>query len=234
MDICRQVVGTEDKHLGNLFACLVGIVRVLRSDRGCPWDRKQTLEDTKEFLLEEVYELVSALSKEDWKEVEEEVGDLLLLAVFVSQIGRERRLFSLKNALQEVVEKLVRRHPHVFGDLSLEDAEQVIENWTRIKDQEKRSKGKSGGVWDSVPICAPALFQYYTYLKEKKKRKEAVVVDEESVKSKLIELLSSPNLSEEDLANALFRLVEICYIKGVDPELLLLQRIMSLRSEGGD
>ncbi len=234
MDICRQVVDTDDKELGKLFACLIALVRLLRSDKGCPWDRKQTVDDVKEFLLEEVYELISALSNRDWEETQEEIGDVLLLAVFLAQIGREDGIFCLRGALEEVIDKLIRRHPHVFGDLSLSDAEEVVANWTKIKDKEKKKKGKKAGPWESVPMHAPSMFQYYTYLKELKKRgKQKYVRNEASVKQELLSIFSKDDLTEEDLTKGIANLVEVCYLKDKDPEMMFLNWILNMRSQEG-
>ncbi len=234
MDICHQIVDIDDKELGKLFACLIALVRLLRSDKGCPWDRKQTVDDVKEFLLEEVYELISALSNKDWEETQEEIGDVLLLAVFLTQIGKENEIFSLRGALEEVIDKLIRRHPHVFGDLSLSDANEVIANWTKIKEQEKKKKGKKSGPWESVPMHAPSMFQYYTYLKELKKRgKQELVREEASIKQELVSIFSKEDLTEIDLTKALANLVEICYLNGMDPEMLFLRQILKMRSQEG-
>ncbi len=236
MDICHQVVGTDERELGELFACLRGIVKVLRSDRGCPWDRRQTIQDVKEFLLEEVYELVSGISKEDWEETQEEIGDLLLLCVFLSCLGEEKKLFSLRGSLNEVIDKLIRRHPHVFGELNLSDPDEVVANWSRIKDQEKKKKGKSSGVWSSVPAGAPAIFQYYTYLKELKKRGKEKVLKEPSLKQEICSVLSHNDLTEKEIGEILLKVVELCYIKGINPETAFLDRITKIRNqeEGGD
>ena len=116
---------------------LLQIMAKLRSDNGCPWDREQTLDSLKPYLLEECEEVVEALDKDDMDGLQEELGDLLLQIVFQSQIAREDGLFSFNDVVRGICDKLIRRHPHVFGDVSVEDSEEVIRNWEAIKAEEK-------------------------------------------------------------------------------------------------
>ena len=229
MDICREVAVTKDKEAGERFACLVGIVDTLRSERGCPWDREQTENDVKEFLLEEVHELISGISLGDVEEIKEEIGDVILLAVFLARIFKERGEFTISEALEGVNSKLIRRHPHVFGDLKLEDSQEVVKNWTRIKDKEKGERGKDQGVWASVPVGAPSLFQYFTYLKEMRKRNRAVEVDLEAETARLKELLSG-KIGTRELVEILRGVVHIAFSLGINPEVVFLDFVQSLRA----
>jgi MazG family protein len=130
---------TKDAREG--FATLVEIMERLRGPNGCPWDRKQSFDTLKTYLLEETYEVLDAIDKRDWPELAEELGDLLLQPVFIAQMASEEGLFDIADALEAINAKLVRRHPHIFGDASAETAEDVKKRWDEIKSQEKAEKG---------------------------------------------------------------------------------------------
>lgn len=120
------------------FQRLVDIMKRLRKE--CPWDRKQTPQSLRQYILEEAYESVEAIDNRDWDELKKELGDLLLQIVFQAEIGEEKNRFTLKEVIRHINEKLIRRHPHVFGDVKVKNAEEVKENWEQIKvQQEKRS-----------------------------------------------------------------------------------------------
>ncbi|MDZ7773931.1 MAG: nucleoside triphosphate pyrophosphohydrolase [Balneolaceae bacterium] len=134
------------------FEDLIEIVRILR--RECPWDRKQTHESIKDHLIEEAYEAVEAIDREDFDELRRELGDLLLHVVFHSTMASESGKFDVDAVIRTLQEKLIRRHPHVFGDAEAEDEEQVARNWERIKKEE----GKSSAL-DGIPDRLPALIR---------------------------------------------------------------------------
>ena len=140
------------------FARLVEIMAKLRSLEGCPWDREQTPDSLKPYLVEETYEVLEALEAEDWPEFKEELGDLLLQIVFHSQLMAETGTFTIDDVAQAIGDKLVRRHPHVFGDLKVKDADEVAQNWVKIKEQEKKGKADQS-ILAGVPKAAPALIQ---------------------------------------------------------------------------
>ncbi len=119
---------------------LLSIMEKLRSKNGCPWDRKQTYDTLKKYVLEEAYETIDAISKKDFSALKEELGDLLLQVVFLSQIAKEDRKFDFYDVVNTLNEKLVRRHPHVFGDLKVKDSDEVRKNWERIKKLEKKEE----------------------------------------------------------------------------------------------
>jgi MazG family protein len=139
------------------FDDLVKLMTTLRGPDGCPWDRKQTLPDLKPYVIEEAYEVVDALDRDDRGALMEEVGDLLLEAVFVAEITREEGSFDIYDSVTAVHDKLVRRHPHVFGDAQAADAEQVIVNWEKLKNEERKAENKS--VLAGVPQSLPALLK---------------------------------------------------------------------------
>ena len=140
------------------FARLVEIMAQLRSPEGCPWDQEQTPDSLKPYLLEETYEVLEALEDKNWPEFKEELGDLLLQIVFHSQLMAETGTFSIDDVAQAISDKLVRRHPHVFGDTQVKDAREVAQNWVKIKEQEKKGKADQS-ILAGVPKAAPALIQ---------------------------------------------------------------------------
>lgn len=139
------------------FDELVALMTTLRGPNGCPWDRKQTLESLKPFIVEESYEVVDAIDKNDRAALAEELGDFLLQAVFVAEITRAEGSFDIGDAITAIYNKLVRRHPHVFGDVEAKDAEQVLVNWEKLKNEERKAEDKS--VLAGVPQALPALLK---------------------------------------------------------------------------
>ncbi|MDZ7659768.1 nucleoside triphosphate pyrophosphohydrolase [Fodinibius sp.] len=142
----------EDREPTKSFDDLVEIVEILRDE--CPWDRKQTHQSIKDNLIEEAYEAVEAIDNEDFEELEKELGDVLLHVVFHSRMAEQTDTFSITDVIYSIQEKLIRRHPHVFGDETADDEEQVAENWESIKMKE----GKQS-VLDGIPKQLPALIR---------------------------------------------------------------------------
>ena len=139
------------------FDELVQLMTTLRGPEGCPWDRKQTLPDLKPFVIEEAYEVVDAIDRDDRGALAEEVGDLLLEAVFIAEVTREEGSFDVYDSITAIHDKLVRRHPHVFGEVEAKDAEQVVVNWEKLKNEERKAENKS--VLAGVPQSLPALLK---------------------------------------------------------------------------
>lgn len=139
------------------FDDLVNLMTRLRGPDGCPWDRKQTLPDLKPYVIEEAYEVVDAIDRDDRAALLEEIGDLLLEAVFVAEITREEGTFDIYDSITAIHDKLVRRHPHVFGDVEAKDAEQVLVNWEKLKRDERKAENKS--LLAGVPQSLPALLK---------------------------------------------------------------------------
>lgn len=136
------------------FKQLLDIMDDLRAK--CPWDRKQTLESLRHLTIEETYELADAILDNDLDEIKNELGDLLLHVVFYAKIGSEKKAFDIADVLEHINKKLVNRHPHVYGEVQADDAEQVKENWEKIKLKEGRKKVLSG-----VPASLPAMIKAY-------------------------------------------------------------------------
>jgi len=145
------------------FESFAEIVAHLRAPNGCPWDREQTHESLRKHLLEESYEAISAIDSGDFADMREEFGDLLLQVVLQSQIANEEGQFNVNQVIQGIHSKIVRRHPHVFGDLKLEGVQGVLANWEKLKEQERGQKKDGKGLLDGVPVALPALSQAQEY-----------------------------------------------------------------------
>ena len=138
---------------------LIEVMARLRSQDGCPWDREQNHESLKPYLLEEAYEVLESIDLGDDDELQSELGDLLLQVVFHAQIATEEGRFTIDDVSQAIVDKLVRRHPHVFGDVQVEGADEVVANWERIKLSERRGNYRSDSILHGVPKALPALLR---------------------------------------------------------------------------
>jgi MazG family protein len=146
------------KKTGQKFEKFVEIVKKLR--KKCPWDREQTLESLKPFLVEEVYEAIQAIDDKNNKRLNEEIGDMLLHVVMLSVFLNEKTKYSMKDVIQTITAKMIRRHPHVFGKKTAKSKEEVWTRWERIKGQEAKSKGrKHKGILESIPRSLPALYR---------------------------------------------------------------------------
>ena len=153
---------------GERFERAVAIMARLRAPGGCPWDREQTFDSIKPYTLEETYEVLEAIDNRDWNELTSELGDLLLQVLFYSEMAKEQKTFSIDDVLDRLSDKLVNRHPHVFGDVKAETASEVLRNWEALKAEEKKKRssveGKTGGqneasVLAGVSGAMPALLE---------------------------------------------------------------------------
>ena len=141
------------------FARLVEIMARLRAPDGCPWDREQTFDTIKPYLLEETYEVMDSIDARDWDGLADELGDLLLQVVFFSQMAKEAGYFDVTDAIEAINSKLVRRHPHVFADGDAKTSDEVLRKWDEIKATEKAGKTKPRGLLADVPRSLPALME---------------------------------------------------------------------------
>ena len=141
----------------NKLEQLIQLIRKLRAPDGCPWDQKQRKEDLGKYILEEAYEVMDSLDKADPEDLKEELGDLLFQILFLTEICAESGLFSLSDVMDEVKEKMIRRHPHVFGDWKVNSVQDVKDNWQRIKAQERNKKKNEENIFSSIPRSMPAL-----------------------------------------------------------------------------
>ena len=199
----------------------------LRGPNGCPWDLEQTFDTIKPYTLEETYEVLDAIDRRDWGELSEELGDFLLQAVFYAQMAEEQSLFRISDVLDAIIQKLIRRHPHVFGDENAPSASDVKRIWGEVKAAEQREKGKRNhGLLASVPRALPALVE----AQQIASRAAHVGFDwetPEQVIEKLHEELGeldrarradSPTELENEIGDLLFVLVNLARFVKVDPE----------------
>lgn len=168
----------DNQNSFNEFEKLTQISDRLMGPEGCPWDREQTLPSMRQFILEEAYEIVEAIDEEDDKNLAEEIGDLFFNLLFLCKIAEKEGRFTTSEVFRKVGEKLIGRHPHVFGETKLEGSQAVLEQWEKIKKQEK-SERKS--ILDGIPKSLPALSRAYKIvakIPQEGKELESTFVDE--------------------------------------------------------
>ena len=225
---------------GTSFESFAEIVAHLRAPNGCPWDREQTHETLRKHLLEESYEAISAIDSGDFVDMREEFGDLLLQVVLQSQIANEERQFNVNQVIQGIHSKIVRRHPHVFGDLELDGVQGVLANWEKLKEKErgeKREKSETKeerGLLDGVPKVLPALSQAQEY-QDRVGRVGFDWADIEGVLDKVKEEIEEIKNAETDfelaseIGDLLFAIVNVARWKHVDAESALRGTNMKFR-----
>ena len=208
-----------EKH----FRSLVEVIKKLRGPEGCPWDREQNLYSLKANIIEEVYELVDALDTKDMDNIKEELGDLLLHIIFHSIVAEEDGLFTLQNVIENIKEKLINRHPHVFGDVKVKNSAEVLKNWEKIKKTEKNNRNS---IFDSVPESLPSIEKA---LKLQKKAKtygfdfENLSDAIKKVEEELEELKDTireerENLIREELGDLLFSVINVGRLLNINPD----------------
>jgi tetrapyrrole methylase family protein / MazG family protein len=227
------------REAGEKFEKLVEVMSRLRAPGGCPWDRKQSFDTIKSYLLEETYEVMDAIDARDWRGLVEELGDLLLQPVFLAEMAAEQGLFTISDSLDAINEKLVRRHPHVFGNAVAETPEDVKQHWDEIKKQEKTAQASSGSesVLDGVPRNLPALVEA-----EKISQKAASLGFEwpdiggvvEKLQEEAAELAKAKQSGdqqhiEDEIGDLLFTIVNLARFLKVDPEQALRRTNMRFR-----
>lgn len=209
---------------GTSFETFQEVIAHLRAPDGCPWDREQTHQSLRTHLIEEAYETLDALDAEDPDKMAEEFGDLLLQIVLHAQIASEDGKFSMTDILKCIHDKIVRRHPHVFGDLEVDGVGRVLLNWERLKEKERQDNGEAEkGLLDGVPLALPALIQAQEY-QDRARRvgfdwpEIAGVLDK--IREEIEEVKQSENDEElaAELGDLLFALVNLARWKKVDAE----------------
>jgi len=213
---------------GELFARFVELIARLRAPGGCPWDREQTHESVKPMTIEEAYEVAHAIDEKDDEELLGELGDLLLQVVFHANIAEERGAFRLRQILERVSDKMVRRHPHVFGDDSASTSGEVLRSWEAIKAQEREAKGKDdASMLDSVHRGLPAVMEAFQMTTKVSRVgfdwKEAdgalLKLDEEALELReAIRAKADHRAVAEEVGDLLFVAVNVARLTGVDPE----------------
>jgi tetrapyrrole methylase family protein / MazG family protein len=208
---------------GTSFESFAEIVAHLRAPNGCPWDREQTHETLRKHLLEESYEAISAIDSGDFADMREEFGDLLLQVVLQSQIANEETQFNINQVIYGIHSKIVRRHPHVFGDVEVEGVEGVLANWEKLKEKERRGKKGEKGLLDGVPKALPALSQAQEY-QDRAARVGFDWAGIDGVLDKVKEEIEEIKNAETDfelaseIGDLLFALVNVARWKHVDAE----------------
>ncbi len=208
---------------GTSFESFAEIVAHLRAPDGCPWDKEQTHQTLRTHLLEEAYETLSAMDSNNSDDMREEFGDLLLQIVLNSQIGSETDSFSMTSVVKGIYDKIVRRHPHVFGDVQLDGVNGVLLNWEKLKEKERGEKKEDKGLLDGVSLALPALTQALEY----QARAARVGFDWpevdgvlDKVREEIEEIKQAQNLDEvsAELGDLFFVLVNLARWKKVDAE----------------
>jgi tetrapyrrole methylase family protein/MazG family protein/ATP diphosphatase len=207
---------------GKTLDRLVGVMRRLLADDGCPWDREQSFESLRKYVLEEACEVIDAIEGGNRAALREELGDLLLQVVFQAELGRREGTFAIDDVVASIVDKLVHRHPHVFGDVEAKDAKEVLSNWEKLKAKEKAGRGVLEGVPRSLPALTRAQrvgekvarvgFDWEDADGSLKKVHEEVSELAEAAKAK------DAAAVEEELGDALFALVNLARHVDVDAE----------------
>jgi len=218
--------------VGESFRELVAVVARLRGEEGCPWDRQQSHASLKPSLLEETYELLEAIDRGEPEALAEELGDLLHQVVFHCQIAAEEGRFTAEEVLARLKEKLIRRHPHVFSGLRLTDADAVLENWAKIKAQERRA-GEVGSSLGELPKAMPALARAQRTTERASHfgfdwpGPEQVWQKVEEELGELKQALSSGDKSRagEELGDLLFSLVNLSRLLNLEAEETLSQAV---------
>jgi tetrapyrrole methylase family protein/MazG family protein len=225
---------------GEWFEKLAAVQARLRAPGGCPWDREQTHESLRTYLIEEAYEVLEALESRDDGKFREEMGDLLLQIVFHSQIAKEEGRFEVSDVIREVHDKMVRRHPHVFGEQRAKDSAEVLRNWEQIKKEERRAsgaksargsqrEGKSGSLLDGVSRALPAALEGFQLTRRASRigfdweNVDGVIEKMNEEAGELRQALHEKNAkrSEEEMGDLLFAAVNLARFLHVDPEIAL-------------
>lgn len=225
----------KDELLYRDFSKLREVIKTLRGPNGCPWDRKQTHESLKRYAVEETYELLEAIDEQDDEHLVEELGDVLLQVLLHAQIGEDNGFFNMEDVIERLTEKMIRRHPHVFADVTADSAEEVVSNWEDIKKQEKSEAGRNENIdvsiLDGIPDSLPNL------LKALKLQKKAAKVGfdwgeeapmwmklQEEIAEWLYEMKEgSFEAAVEEFGDVLFAFVNLARFHKIDPEEALRQ-----------
>jgi nucleoside triphosphate diphosphatase len=222
---------------GALFERLLDIMHRLRGPSGCPWDREQTPTSLKPYLVEETYEVLEAIESGEPDPLREELGDLLLQVVFHAEIAAERGDFAIVDVLARLIDKLVSRHPHVFGDTSVETPRQALAQWEAIKQREAAAHGRPRSVIDGVPRALPALIRAQRVQGKAARvnfdwpdaRAAWAKVEEEVQEATAALAEGQRDRFQEELGDLLFSLVNVARLSAIDAEDTLQRAIEKFR-----
>jgi tetrapyrrole methylase family protein/MazG family protein len=222
------VENSKVKSATDSVKTLVALVESLRGEHGCPWDKKQTPRTMLIYLIEEMYELADAIESNRAEEVQEELGDVLFHIIFITRLFQEAGKFSIYDVARDITEKMIRRHPHVFGTARVDNTDEVRQNWHKIKQDEKK-KGSKKSVTDSVPKKLPALMRSYQICERMARSgfdwgdSENLLLKLESELSKLKQTLkhSEKDRISQEFGNLLFSMVNLAHLLKIHPETAL-------------
>lgn len=223
-----ETILPASREAGESFATLFSVIARLRAPDGCPWDREQSPSSIRNNVIEEAYELVEAITEKDPGHAREEAGDLFMLATMVSYMYEQDKSFSVADALDGVCEKLVRRHPHVFGDAAADNPDAVVEQWNRIKET-KEGRRKKDSIMDEVPRHLPPLERAYKIQKKASKvgfdwtTVDSVwdKIEEELRESREAFAEKDADALEAEIGDLIYSVVNLARFNGVDPALAL-------------
>jgi len=243
----QKAAGTLSRPpVGQLFEELVAVQARLRAPGGCPWDREQTHSSLKTYLIEEAYETLDALENGDPREFAEELGDLLLQILFHADLALEAGTFNLGDVIVGIRDKMIRRHPHVFGNVKAETSSEVLKNWAQLKAQEKKSASTASSeakplppsALDGVPRNLPALLEAYQLTRRAAQvgfdwdKVEGIIekLNEEVSELRVALQISDRHGVEEEIGDLLFVVVNLSRFLGFDPEVALKQSNLKFKS----
>ncbi|KGQ66862.1 nucleoside triphosphate pyrophosphohydrolase [Gallibacterium anatis] len=203
------------------------IAKLRDPNGGCPWDLEQTYKTMPPHILEEAYEVVEAINQDDRKELKEELGDLLMQVVFLSQLAQEEGAFTLDDVIDGITDKIIRRHPHVFGEIKAENSDEVLKNWENIKQQERYQK-EQFSILDNVPIALPSLLRAAKLQKrcakvgfdwsELEPTIQKVEEELQEVRDEVSKQPQNPQAIEEEIGDLLFASVNVARHLKLNPE----------------
>ena len=225
------------KRIGELFEDLVAVQARLRAPGGCPWDREQTHLTLRTYLIEEAYEVLDAIEKGSSQDLAEELGDLLLQVLFHADMARETGAFDISHVIRGIHDKMIRRHPHVFGNVKAETSGEVLKNWAQLKAKEKQAASAKGAAsqnpapsaLDGVPRNLPALLEAYQMTRRAAQvgfdweRVEGIFekLEEETAELRIALTASNRRAIEEEVGDLLFSVVNLARFLRLDPEVAL-------------
>jgi MazG family protein len=239
----------KGSRIGDQFEALVSIQARLRAPGGCPWDRRQTHETLRTYLLEEAYEVLEAIDKANPQELSEELGDLLLQVLFHAELAREAGRFDISSVIQNIHDKLGRRHPHVFGDVKADTPEQVVKNWEKLKTEERLGSSKAPpgdqiapSALDGIPRTLPALLEALQLTRRAARvgfdwhNVEGIFDKLDEEVAELRKALSEGGASrlEDELGDLLFVIVNLARHLKIDPEVALTHANRKFKSRFQD
>ena len=233
------------KRIGKLFEALVAVQARLRAPGGCPWDREQTHTTLRTYLIEEAYEVLDAIEKGNPEDLAEELGDLLLQVLFHADLAREAGGFDISDVISSISDKMIRRHPHVFGNVKAETSGEVLKNWAQLKAKEKLAVAPKGAAsqnsppsaLDGVPRNLPALLEAYQVTRPAAQvgldweRVEGIFEKLEEETAELRAALAAANrrATEEEVGDLLFSVVNLARFLGLDPEVTLKRSTLKFK-----